>query len=131
MAASDDAPIPSFMGVARILASLAGLQRLDRHGPESVQWPGFCQGTVASMAGVDMIEAIHRFGRQNRIFFAHFRNPRGQVPVSRRCSRMRGFGHGGGGAGLSRRGLRWGDSESITHLLLRATHTVSAHSPTR
>ncbi len=77
----DDAPIPSFMGVARILASLAGLQRLIDTVPSPCNGLGFCQGTVASMAGVDMIEAIHRFGRQNRIFFAHFRNPRGQVPV--------------------------------------------------
>ncbi len=77
----DDAPIPSFMGVARILSSLEGLQRLIDMVPSPCNGLGFCQGTVASMAGVDMIEAIHRFGRQNKIFFAHFRNPRGQVPV--------------------------------------------------
>ena len=28
-----------------------------------------------------MIEAIRHFGRQGKIFFAHFRNPRGKVPV--------------------------------------------------
>ncbi|MCU0520814.1 MAG: mannonate dehydratase [Anaerolineae bacterium] len=77
----DDAPIPSFMGVARILSSLEGLQRLIDSVPSPCNGLGFCQGTVASMAGVDMIEAIHRFGRQGKIFFAHFRNPRGQVPV--------------------------------------------------
>ena len=77
----DDAPIPSFMGVARILSSIEGLQRLIDSVPSLCNGLGFCQGTVASMAGVDMIEAIHRFGRQGKIFFAHFRNPRGQVPV--------------------------------------------------
>ncbi len=77
----DDAPIPSFMGVARILTSLEGLQRLIDAVPSPANGLGFCQGTVASMAGVDMIEAIHQFGRQGKIFFAHFRNPRGQVPV--------------------------------------------------
>ena len=77
----DDAPIPSFMGVARILTSLEGLQRLIDTVPSPCNGLGFCQGTIATMAGVDMIEAIHRFGRQNKIFFAHFRNPRGQVPV--------------------------------------------------
>jgi mannonate dehydratase len=77
----DDAPIPSFMGVARILSSLDGLQRLIDAVPSACNGLGFCQGTIASMAGVDMIEAIRRFGRQKKIFFAHFRNPRGQVPV--------------------------------------------------
>ncbi len=77
----DDAPIPSFMGVARILTSLEGLQRLIDTVPSPCNGLGFCQGTIATMANVDMIEAIHRFGRQKKIFFAHFRNPRGQVPV--------------------------------------------------
>ena len=77
----DDAPIPSFMGVARILTSLEGLQRLIDTVPSPCNGLGFCQGTIASMAGVDMIDAIRHFGRQKKIFFAHFRNPRGQVPV--------------------------------------------------
>lgn len=77
----DDAPIPSFMGVARILSSLEGLQRLVDTVPSPCSGLGFCQGTIACMTGVDMIDAIHHFGRQDKIFFAHFRNPRGQVPV--------------------------------------------------
>jgi mannonate dehydratase len=77
----DDAPIPSFMGVARILTSLEGLQRLIDTVPSPCNGLGFCQGTIASMAGVDMIDAILHFGRQRKIFFAHFRNPRGQVPI--------------------------------------------------
>ena len=77
----DDAPIPSFMGVARILSSVEGLQRLIDAVPSPCNGLGFCQGTIASIAGVDMIDAIHHFGRQGKIFFAHFRNPRGQVPV--------------------------------------------------
>ncbi len=77
----DDAPIPSFMGVARILTSLEGLQRLIDAVPSPCNGLGFCQGTIATMVGVDMIEAIRHFGRQGKIFFAHFRNPRGKVPV--------------------------------------------------
>ena len=76
----DDAPIPSYMGVARILVNLDALQRVIDAVPSPYNGLGFCQGTIATMAGVDMIEAIHRFGRQGKIFFAHFRNPRGQVP---------------------------------------------------
>ena len=77
----DDAPIPSFMGVGRALTSLDDLQRLIDTVPSPNNGLGFCQGTIATMAGVDMIEAIRRFGRQKKIFFAHFRNPHGQVPV--------------------------------------------------
>lgn len=76
----DDAPIPSFMGVARILSSPEGLQRLIDTYLSPCNGLGFCQGTVATMAGVDMVEQIHRFGRQGKIFFAHFRNPQGSVP---------------------------------------------------
>ncbi len=76
----DDAPVPEYMGVARILTSLAGLQRLIDAVPSPNSGLGFCQGTIATMAGVDMIEAIRHFGRQGKIFFAHFRNPRGQMP---------------------------------------------------
>ncbi len=76
----DDAPIPTYMGVARILSSLDGLQRLIDVVPSRHNGLGFCQGTVATMAGVDMVQAIRRFGAQGKIFFAHFRNPRGQVP---------------------------------------------------
>jgi len=76
----DDAPVPSFMGVARILVSLEALQRVVDAVPSPCNGLGFCQGTIATMAGVDAVEAIRRFGRQDKIFFAHFRNPRGQVP---------------------------------------------------
>lgn len=76
----DDPPIPSFMGVARILVSLEALQRVIDAVPSPCNGLGFCQGTIATMAGVDAVEAIRHFGGQGKIFFAHFRNPRGQVP---------------------------------------------------
>lgn len=76
----DDPPIPQYMGVARIISSLDALQRVIDTVPSPNNGLGFCQGTIATMAGVDVVEAIYRFGRQNKIFFAHLRNPRGQVP---------------------------------------------------
>ena len=76
----DDPPIPSYMGVARIIVNLDALQRVIDAVPSPCNGLGFCQGTVATMAGVDAVEAIRRFGRQKKIFFVHFRNPRGQVP---------------------------------------------------
>ena len=76
----DDAPVPEYMGVARILVDEAGLQRAIDTVPSEHNGLGFCMGTVGTMAGVDTVAAIRRFGGQDRIFFAHFRNPRGQVP---------------------------------------------------
>jgi len=76
----DDAPVPSFMGVARIMVSTEALQRAIDAVPSPCNGVGFCQGTIATMAGVDAVEAIRQFGGQGRIFFVHFRNPRGQVP---------------------------------------------------
>jgi mannonate dehydratase len=76
----DDAPVPSYMGVARILVDLEGLQRVVDAVPSPCNGLGFCMGTIGTMAGVDVVQAIRRFGSQDRIFFAHFRNPRGQVP---------------------------------------------------
>lgn len=76
----DDAPVPEYMGVARILVSLEALQRVIDAVPSPCNGIGFCQGTIATMAGVDAVEAIRRIGGQGKIFFGHFRNPRGQVP---------------------------------------------------
>jgi mannonate dehydratase len=77
----DDAPVREYMGVARILVDEDGLQRLVDCVPSPCNGIGFCMGTVATMAGVDTVHAIRRFGGQRKVFFAHFRNPRGQVPA--------------------------------------------------
>jgi mannonate dehydratase len=77
----DDPPISQYAGVPRIFHNLDALQRAIDTVPSPNHGLGFCQGTVATMAGVDAVEAIYRFGRQNKIFFVHFRNPRGQTPV--------------------------------------------------
>jgi len=76
----DDAPVPEYMGVARIIVSVEAMQRVIDAVPSPCNGIGFCQGTIATMAGVDAVEAIRRIGGQGKIFFAHFRNPRGQVP---------------------------------------------------
>lgn len=77
----DDAPVPYYMGVGRILVDEAGLQQVIDAAPSPNNGLGFCMGTIGTMAKVDVVAAIRRFGGQQRIFFAHFRNPRGQVPV--------------------------------------------------
>ncbi|MFH1571274.1 MAG: mannonate dehydratase [Gemmatimonadota bacterium] len=76
----DDAPVPTYMGVARVLVSWEALQRLVDCVPSPANGIGFCMGTIATMAGMDTVAAIRHFGGQGKIHFAHFRNPRGQVP---------------------------------------------------
>lgn len=74
----DDPPIGEFLGVARVLSSPDALQRFLELVPSPNIGLLFCQGTVATMAGVDPIEQIFRFGRQGRIFHVHIRNPKGE-----------------------------------------------------
>ena len=76
----DDPPIASFLGMERILYDLEGLQRLVDTVPSPSNGLNFCQGCVSEMAGVDVVEAIRRFGAQGKILFAHFRDTRGTVP---------------------------------------------------
>ena len=77
----DDAPVPSFMGVSRILIDWDGLQRAIDSVPSKHNGLGFCMGTIGTMEKLNVPKAIEHFGGQNKIFFAHFRNPRGSVPV--------------------------------------------------
>ena len=77
----DDAPIPSFLGVARILSSLEDLERLIDAVPSPSNGIDFCQGTISEMAGVDVVEAIRHFGAREKIFFAHFRDTQGTLPT--------------------------------------------------
>ncbi len=76
----DDAPVVEYLGVARILIDVDSLQRVIDTVPSPYNGIGFCMGTIGTMAGVDVVDAIRRIGGQGKVFFAHFRNPRGQVP---------------------------------------------------
>jgi mannonate dehydratase len=76
----DDAPVPEYMGVARIFISVDSLQKAVDAVPSPNNGVGFCMGTIGTMADTDVVEGIRTLGGQDRIFFAHFRNPRGQVP---------------------------------------------------
>jgi mannonate dehydratase len=76
----DDAPIPEFMGVARILSSFEGFKRLVDSFSSPSNGIDFCQGTFSEMEGLDVIEAIRYFGSRQKIFFAHFRDTCGKVP---------------------------------------------------
>ncbi len=79
-----DPPTEWLRGEARIIGSVEGLQRLFEEVPSPANGLNFCQGTVAEM-GVDVVEAIRLFGREDRINHVHFRNVKGCVPRFEEC----------------------------------------------
>ena len=79
----DDPPAPVLRGIGRTLISVAGYQRILDAVPSPYNGLEFCQGTVAEFAdvgGARVPEVIRHFGRQGKIFFAHFRNVKGKFP---------------------------------------------------
>lgn len=69
----DDPPVSPIRGLDRIMINPDAFQRLIDLAPSPANGITFCQGCFSEM-GVDVPEAIHRFGEQGKIFFAHFRN---------------------------------------------------------
>jgi mannonate dehydratase len=72
----DDPPLSPIRGVGRIMTSPDNFQRLIDLVPSPANGITFCQGCFAEM-GIDVPATIRRFGEQDRIYFAHFRNLRG------------------------------------------------------
>jgi mannonate dehydratase len=74
----DDPPISPIQGFPRILRSVEAFDRLLEMVPSDNLGLNFCQGCFSEM-GVDVPAAILHFGKQKKIFFAHFRNVKGSV----------------------------------------------------
>lgn len=72
----DDPPVKMIRGIDRILISPDSLQKVVEMVPSDYSGITLCQGSV-SASGVSVTETIERFARQNKIFFAHFRDIRG------------------------------------------------------
>jgi len=72
----DDPPVDSLMGIARILVSAQAFQRVIDLVPSEYNGITLCQGSFSAM-GENVPELILRFGKQKKIFFAHFRDIRG------------------------------------------------------
>lgn len=77
----DDPPMSPVRGLARILRDVAAFDRVLEMAPSSSNGITLCQGNFAAMPGVNIPDAIRHFGRRNKIFFAHFRDIRGSVPL--------------------------------------------------
>ncbi len=72
----DDPPLSPIRGLGRIMRSIDNYQRLLDLVPSPVNGIALCQGNFTLMTD-DLPGVIHRFGRQNKIFFVHFRDVRG------------------------------------------------------
>ncbi len=77
----DDPPLSPVYGLARIMRDVAAFDRVLDLADSPSNGITFCQGNFAAMGNVDVPAAIRHFGARQKIFFAHFRDVRGSVPV--------------------------------------------------
>jgi mannonate dehydratase len=73
----DDPPLSPIRGVGRIMRSVENYQRLLELVPSPMNGITLCQGNFTLMTD-DLPGVIHHFGKQNKIFFVHFRDVRGK-----------------------------------------------------
>ena len=74
----DDPPVPSLRGISRILISADALQCAVDLVPSNNNGITMCQGSFAAM-GENIPKVIEKFGKQKKIFFAHFRDIKGSA----------------------------------------------------
>ncbi len=72
----DDPPLSPIRGLGRIMRSIENYQRLLDLYPSPVNGIALCQGNFTLMTD-DLPGVIRNFGKQGKIFFAHFRDVRG------------------------------------------------------
>lgn len=72
----DDPPLSPIRGVGRIMRSVENFQRLLEIAPSPMNGITLCQGNFTLMTK-DLPTAIRSLGRDNKIFFVHFRDVQG------------------------------------------------------
>jgi mannonate dehydratase len=72
----DDPPLSPIRGLGRIMRSVENYQRLLDLYPSPVNGITLCQGNFTLMTN-DLPNVIRHFGKQDKIFFVHFRDVRG------------------------------------------------------
>ena len=77
----DDPPMSPVRGLARIFRDMDAFKRVLDMADSPSNGITFCQGNFAAMPGVVIPDAIRYFGARKKIFFAHFRDIRGSVPL--------------------------------------------------
>ena len=80
----DDPPVPMLGGVARIFYHFDGFKRAMEIAPSPNSGLDFCMGCWSEM-GPNVIDAIRYFGERGKIFYVHFRDVQGTVPVFQEC----------------------------------------------
>lgn len=73
----DDPPLSPIRGLGRIMRSVENFQRLIDTVPSPVNGVTLCQGNFTLMTR-DLPNVIRDFGRQNKIFFVHLRDVKGE-----------------------------------------------------
>ena len=74
MAIHPDDPPWSVFGLPRIITGIDGLQRLVDVVDSPSNGITLCTGSLGANPHIDIVEAAHVFGEQNRINFVHLRN---------------------------------------------------------
>jgi len=74
----DDPPVSPVLGVGRMFTSVEAFDRALEMAPSEYHGLTFCQGCFAEM-DVDIPRTIHHFGERRKIFFAHFRDLKGDA----------------------------------------------------
>jgi mannonate dehydratase len=69
----DDPPISPIQGISRILTSADAIDRALSFSDSPSHGLTFCQGTFTTM-NEDVLQMIHKHGRNNKIFFVHIRD---------------------------------------------------------
>lgn len=72
----DDPPLSPIRGIGRIMSSVDNFQRLIDMIPSPMNGITLCQGNFTLMTD-DLPGVIRHFGRQDKIFFVHFRDVQG------------------------------------------------------
>jgi mannonate dehydratase len=72
----DDPPLSPIRGLGRIMRSIENYQRLIDMVPSPMNGIALCQGNFTLMTD-DLPGVIRHFGKQDKIFFVHFRDVRG------------------------------------------------------
>lgn len=72
----DDPPLSPLRGLGRIMRSVENYQRLLDMYPSPMNGITMCMGNFTLMTD-DLPSVIRHFGKQNKIFFVHFRDVRG------------------------------------------------------
>jgi mannonate dehydratase len=81
----DDPPVPELGGIARLFYSANGFKKaMEEIGPSDYHGLDFCMGCFSEM-GPGVIESIEYFGQRGKIFYVHFRDVQGCVPVFQEC----------------------------------------------